>query len=88
MARVTIEDCLDKIDNRFRLVLVAAKRARQIDSGVGALVDEDNDKSTVIALREIADGKIGTEVLDTVTAAEHVTTSTLSDEDVRANISE
>ncbi|MEM7404928.1 MAG: DNA-directed RNA polymerase subunit omega [Pseudomonadota bacterium] len=58
MARITVEDCLDNVDNRFELVLLATKRARQIARGAEPLVDESNDKSTVIALREIAEGKI------------------------------
>ena len=59
MARVTVEDCLDKVDNRFELIMVASKRARQIaNEGIDALVEEDNDKPTVIALREIAEGKV------------------------------
>ncbi len=63
MARVTVEDCLHSVDNLFQLVLVAAKRARQIYSGSDAKVPEDGDKPTVIALREIADGLVGREVL-------------------------
>ena len=58
MARITVEDCLDNVDNRFELVLLATKRARQIARGSEPLVDELNDKCTVIALREIAEGKI------------------------------
>ncbi|MBF0455999.1 MAG: DNA-directed RNA polymerase subunit omega [Magnetococcales bacterium] len=54
MARVTIEDCLEKVDNRFDLVILAAKRARQLTSGAEATVPLDNDKMTVVALREIA----------------------------------
>lgn len=54
MARVTVEDCLDKVENRFQLVLVASRRARQIALGQMPLVPEENDKPTVIALREIA----------------------------------
>lgn len=61
MARITVEDCLERITNRFDLVMVAAKRARQITLGASALVDEENDKPTVIALREIAEGKIDEE---------------------------
>ncbi len=65
MARVTVEDCLDKVDNRFELIMVASKRARQIaNDGVEALVPEENDKPTVIALREIAEGKINPSILD------------------------
>lgn len=57
MARVTVEDCLEKVENRFALVLLAAERAHQIEMGVSEpMVPEDNDKPTVIALREIADG--------------------------------
>jgi DNA-directed RNA polymerase subunit omega len=58
MARVTVEDCVDKIPNRFELVLVAAHRARSITSGSGLLVDRDNDKNPVVALREIASARI------------------------------
>lgn len=57
MARVTVEDCLEKVENRFALVLIAAERAHQLEMGLSeALVPEDNDKPTVIALREIAGG--------------------------------
>lgn len=55
MARVTVEDCIDKVENRFDLVLMAAHRARLISSGVPILVDRDNDKNPVVSLREIAD---------------------------------
>ncbi|MCK5717914.1 MAG: DNA-directed RNA polymerase subunit omega [Thiomargarita sp.] len=58
MARLTVEDCLKHIDNRFDLVLFASKRARQIAMGAPALVATENDKPTVLALREIAAGKI------------------------------
>ena len=58
MARLTVEDCLEKIPNRFDLILLAAKRARQIAMGTEPLVPEDRDKPTVIALREIAAGLI------------------------------
>lgn len=64
MARVTVEDCLDYVDNRFELVLLATKRARQLTYGVEALVPEENDKPTVIALREIAEGLISKEILN------------------------
>jgi len=64
MARVTVEDCLDKVDNRFQLVLVATKRARQLANGVQPLVEWENDKPTIVALREIADGLIGPSILD------------------------
>ena len=58
MARVTIEDCIEKVDNRFELVLLATKRARQVARGATPLVAEERDKPTVIALREIAEGHI------------------------------
>lgn len=55
MARVTVEDCIDKVDNRFELVLLAGHRARQISQGQQITIDRDNDKNPVVALREIAD---------------------------------
>ena len=55
MARVTVEDCVDKVPNRFELVMLAAHRAREITGGSGVTVDRDNDKNPVVALREIAD---------------------------------
>ena len=58
MARITVEDCIDKFPSRFELVLVASQRARKLHSGEAPTVDKDNDKSTVIALREIADSTI------------------------------
>ena len=64
MARVTVEDCLDYVDNRFELVLVATKRARQIANGKDALVPLENDKPTVVALREIAGDLITPEMLE------------------------
>ena len=70
MARVTVEDCLPSVDNRFDLVLVASRRARQIAMGAHPLVDPDNDKPTVIALREIAAGLMNLEILDEIDAKE------------------
>jgi DNA-directed RNA polymerase subunit omega len=67
MARITIEDCLDKIPNRFELTLAATNRARQITSGSTPLVEPDRDKPTVIALREVALGKVGAEMLHKTT---------------------
>ena len=64
MARVTVEDCLDKVDNRFQLVLIATKRARQLANGVQPLVPWENDKPTIVALREIAAGLVGPAILD------------------------
>lgn len=67
MARITVEDCLKNVKNRFELVLVAAKRARDITRrGLQPLVDSENDKPTVVALREIAAGLVNASVLDDV----------------------
>ncbi|MGU3494007.1 DNA-directed RNA polymerase subunit omega [Xanthobacteraceae bacterium A53D] len=63
MARVTVEDCIDKVDNRFELVLLAGHRARMISSGSPITVDRDNDKNPVVALREIADETVSPEDL-------------------------
>jgi DNA-directed RNA polymerase subunit omega len=63
MARVTVEDCVDKVENRFELVLLAAHRARMISSGAALTIDRDNDKNPVVALREIADQTIAPEDL-------------------------
>ena len=66
MARITVEDCLEVVDNRFELVMMAAKRARQLANGVEPLVDnsEDGDKPTVVALREIAEATVLPDVLE------------------------
>ncbi len=61
MARVTVEDCVDKIENRFDLVLLASHRARMISSGTAITVDRDNDKNPVVALREIAESRLAPE---------------------------
>lgn len=66
MARVTVEDCLEHVDNRFELVLVATKRARQIASGKEPMVPWENDKPTVVALREIAENKLNMALLDQI----------------------
>ncbi|PHZ83924.1 DNA-directed RNA polymerase subunit omega [Paremcibacter congregatus] len=63
MARVTVEDCVDKVPNRFELVLLAAQRARQISSGAPTLVERDNDKNPVVALRELAEEELSAETL-------------------------
>ncbi len=68
MARITVEDCLENINNRFKLVLTATKRARQIGHGAEPLVEDENDKPTVIALREIAAGLIDEESVDVLQA--------------------
>lgn len=58
MARVTVEDCLEHVENRFKLVLLASQRARQLEKGAEEFVPRDNDKDTVLALREIAEGHV------------------------------
>ena len=63
MARVTVEDCVDKVPNRFELVMLAAHRARELSSGAQLTVDRDNDKNPVVALREIADETLTAEQL-------------------------
>lgn len=64
MARITVEDCLQNVPNLFQLVLVAAKRARRVANGAEPSVDVENDKPTVVALREIAAGHVGPEILE------------------------
>ncbi len=64
MARITIEDCLENIPNRFELTLAATVRARQIANGSNPMVEPSRDKPTVIALREVAAGKVGLEILN------------------------
>lgn len=66
MARITVEDCLDNINNIFEMVLVAAKRARRVAHGAEPMVELENDKPTVIALREIADGHVTPAILDEI----------------------
>jgi len=68
MARITVEDCLDNIDNIFEMVLVASKRARRIAHGADPLVEWENDKPTVVALREIAEGHVTPAILEEVEA--------------------
>ncbi len=68
MARITVEDCLDNIENIFEMVLVAAKRARRIAHGSDPMVELENDKPTVIALREIADGHVTPAILEEIDA--------------------
>ncbi|MDH5472157.1 MAG: DNA-directed RNA polymerase subunit omega [Gammaproteobacteria bacterium] len=82
MARLTVEDCLPNVDNRFHLVLVASKRARQLAMGAEALVSLDNDKPTVLALREIAEGKVGPEILNDISAKEHAIEGGISEEEI------
>jgi DNA-directed RNA polymerase subunit omega len=83
MARVTVEDCLERIPNRFELVLSATKRARQLTAtGAEPHVPWENDKPTVVALREIAEGLITTDILYEVTAQEHAEESLVAEEEL------
>jgi DNA-directed RNA polymerase subunit omega len=83
MARVTVEDCLDNVDNRFQLVQVATKRARQLANGNSEpMVAWENDKATVVALREIAEGLIGRSILDARNAVPESTTA-IGDDEIR-----
>jgi DNA-directed RNA polymerase subunit omega len=66
MARITVEDCLENIENIFEMVLVAAKRARRIAHGADAMVELENDKPTVLALREIAEGLVSPSILEEI----------------------
>ena len=86
MARITVEDCLERIGNRFELVLVATKRARQLAMGASPLVEEEKDKPTVIALREVAEGLVDRSVLDDVSAQEHIGESLVSEEELVAGV--
>jgi len=81
MARITVEDCIDKFDSRFELVLVASNRARKLHSGDDPTVQKDNDKNTVIALREIADETISADEFKQSLVEEYQTVSPINDED-------
>ena len=80
MARITVEDCIDKFESRFELVLVASNRARKLHSGENPTVEKDNDKPTVIALREIADETLTIESLKSKLIEEYQTVSPLDEE--------
>ncbi len=82
MARITVEDCIDKFPSRFELVLVASNRARKLHSGENPTVDIDNDKNTVIALREIAEETITTDQLKNELIEEYQTNTFSEDEDL------
>lgn len=81
MARITVTDCLEHVDNRFQLVLIATKRARQLILGAEPHVPTENDKPTVIALREIAEGFVGPEILDEETSLPELSFGTADTED-------
>ncbi len=82
MARLTVEDCLPHVDNRFHLVLVAAKRARQIAMGADALVEIENDKPTVLALREIAEGLVSPDILNDKTEELNMMPAAISTDEI------
>ena len=82
MARITVEDCVDKFDSRFELVLVASNRARKLHSGETTLLEKDNDKNTVIALREIAEESITAEELKNKLIEEYQTVSPIDEEEI------
>ena len=88
MARITVEDCIDKFDSRFELVLVASNRARKLHSGDEPTVDRDNDKNTVIALREIADETISAEVFKQNLVEEYQTVSPVDEEELALEFNE
>jgi len=82
MARITVEDCIDKFESRFELVLVASNRARKIHSGEIPTVEKDNDKPTVIALREIADESLSIDSLKDRLIQEYQTVSSLDEDEL------
>ena len=82
MARITVEDCIDKFPSRFELVLVASNRARKLHSGESTILDKDNDKNTVIALREIAEETLTIDFLKNDLIEEYQTTTFSEDEEL------
>ena len=85
MARITVEDCIDKFPSRFELVLVAANRARKLHSGEAPTVEVDNDKNTVIALREIADQTVSVDKFKNDLIEEYQTATLTEDEEIYEN---
>ena len=88
MARITVEDCIDKFESRFELVLVASNRARKLHSGENPTVDKDNDKPTVIALREIADETLPIDSLKDKLIQEYQIVSALEEEELSLEYTE
>ena len=88
MARITVEDCIDKFDSRFELVLVASNRARKLHSGENPTVEKDNDKNTVIALREIADQTISAEEFKQDLVEEYQSVSPIDEEELALEFNE
>ena len=85
MARITVEDCLENVDNLFELVTVAAKRARRLANGADPLVEWENDKPTVVALREIAEGLVSADILNEVDEPEEHVLAVQDAEELLAN---
>ena len=88
MARITVEDCIDKFDSRFELVLVASNRARKLHTGEDPTVERDNDKNTVIALREIADETISAEEFKQDLIEEYQSVSPFDEEELALEFNE
>ena len=88
MARITVEDCIDKFESRFELVLVASNRARKLHSGENPTIEKDNDKNTVIALREIAEETINIDDMKDSVIQEYQTVPTHNEEDLSIEHSE
>jgi DNA-directed RNA polymerase subunit omega len=86
MARITVEDCLTHIPNRFDLVLVASKRARQLSKGKESTLPWDNDKPTVLALREIAEGTVDSSILKQVNVREEIEEVVVEQDDFRQRL--
>lgn len=86
MARVTVEDCVDKLPNRFELVMLAAQRARKIGSGAPLTVDRDNDKNSVVSLREIADETVEVEDLKEELTRNHQRMVAYEEEDAEIDL--
>ena len=82
MARVTVEDCIDKVESPYELVLVAKERATQLNAGIEPTIDRDNDKNTVISLREIAEETISIDEMKNKLIEEYQTVSEINDEDL------
>ncbi len=88
MARITVEDCIDKFESRFELVLVASNRARKLHSGDSPTVEKDNDKNTVIALREIAGETISADEFKQSLVEEYQTVSPIDEEELALEYSD
>ncbi|HHO81993.1 MAG TPA: DNA-directed RNA polymerase subunit omega [Halothiobacillus sp.] len=88
MARITVEDCLHAVENRFELVLLAARRARQIERGADTYVEMGKEKPSVVALREIAAGKVDKQKVEEIEASQTLMRSRISEAEIRAELSQ